>query len=503
MSNQNKEQNKIPRPPVVAIMGHIDHGKSTLLDYIRKTNIVDGEAGGITQHLSAYEVSHNDESGKPRLITFLDTPGHEAFSAMRTRGAKVADIAILVVSAEDGVKNQTKEALSTILESNTPYIVAINKIDKPAANIEKTKLDLAEAGVYVEGYGGQIPFVPISAKTGAGVPDLLSTILLVADLEGFEGDPKKDAEGIIIESHLDAKRGLSATLIIKDGTIEKGDTIVCGNAMVGTRIMEDFLGKTVSKATFSSPLRIVGWNTEPKVGETFTIYKNKKEAEKAIKELDESKKSKDGGRVDAPEGAKIIPIIIRSDVYGTAEAIEKEVRKLELENLVFKILSVGAGTIGENDVKLASGNKDAMIVGFNAKIDRAGSELNEKLGVTIKTFDIIYKLTDWLKEEVERLRPRVEKSITTGTVKILRTFSKTKERQVVGGRILTGSLDEKGSVKIMRREFEIGRGKIVGLEQGKVKAKEVLEGAECGILIESKVEIAPGDELEAFRTIVD
>jgi translation initiation factor IF-2 len=243
---------EIKRPPVVVIMGHIDHGKSTLLDYIRKTNVVDKEAGGITQKLSAYEVTHKDEHGENRKITFLDTPGHEAFSKMRARGTKTADIAILVVSAEDSVKAQTIEAWETIVASGIPYIVAINKIDRPGANIEKTKLDLTEKGIYLEGYGGDVPFAEISAKVGTNVNTLLDLIILVADLQNFTGDQTIPGKGVVIESHLDAKRGTAATLIIKNGTVKKGDFIVVEHSIVGTRILEDFKGASIESATFSS-----------------------------------------------------------------------------------------------------------------------------------------------------------------------------------------------------------------------------------------------------------
>src|SRR5574343_1923601 len=253
----SENKTKTNRPPVVVGRGHVDHGKSTLLDYIRKSNIVDSEAGGITQHISAYEVSHKDEKGVDQKITFLDTPGHEAFSKMRARGASAADIAILVVSAEDSVKAQTLEAYNTIIESKVPYIVAINKIDKPNANIEKTKMDLVEKGIYLEGMGGDIPFVPISAKVGTGVSELLDMILLVADMNDFTGNRNVGASGIIIEANRDPKRGITATCLIKNGTVANGMYVVAGNSIVATRIMENFLGKPVKEASFSSPIRLV------------------------------------------------------------------------------------------------------------------------------------------------------------------------------------------------------------------------------------------------------
>ena len=278
-----KEQKNIERPPIVVVMGHIDHGKSTLLDYIRKTNIVEKEAGGITQNISAYEVNHKDEHGKDKKITFLDTPGHEAFSRMRERGASVADIAILIVSAEDGVKTQTLEALKTILESKIPYIVAINKIDRPGANVEKTKIELAENEVYLENYGGKIPVVEISAKVGTGVDELLSLILLLAEMENFTGNSNENASGSIIEANLDPRRGIEASLIIKNGTLEKGMVVVVEDATCSTKIMQNFLGKVIDEATFSSPIRLVGFSKIPKVGAKFKSFKNKKEAEDYLK----------------------------------------------------------------------------------------------------------------------------------------------------------------------------------------------------------------------------
>ena len=266
------------RPPVVVVMGHIDHGKSTLLDYIRKTNVVDTETGGITQSISAYEVMHKDEAGVDKKITFLDTPGHEAFSKMRERGAEVADIAILVVSATEGVKPQTIEAWKTIVESGIPSIVAINKVDKPEANVEKTKQELAEQEIYLENYGGKIPFVEISAKEGTGVSNLLSLILLIAEMENFTGNTEEDASGFVIEVNLDSRRGILATLVIKNGAIKKGMTVAVENSLCSTRIIENFLGKNIDNATFSSPIRIVGFDKMPRIGATFKAFQKKGDA---------------------------------------------------------------------------------------------------------------------------------------------------------------------------------------------------------------------------------
>lgn len=507
MTKKSTSTNIVPRPPIVVIMGHIDHGKSSLLDYIRKSNIVEGEAGGITQHLSAYEVEHQVER-KPKdllaasRITFLDTPGHEAFSKMRARGAGVADIAVLVVSAEDGVKEQTKEALRAIKEAGIPYIVAINKIDKPNANIERTKQNLAENEIYLEGFGGDIPFVPISAKIGTGVPELLDMMLLVAEMENLTGDSSLTAEGIVVESHIDTKRGTSATLIITNGTLKKGMFILAEESMSPVRAIENFLGKQIPEATFSSPIQITGFDTIPAVGSTFRAYANKKDAEKIQLELREARAKapviKAVRTIPLSADALVVPIVIKSDVAGTLEAIEKELGKIERERVVIKIIAKGVGTIGENDAKLASGSDSAIILGFHTKVERGAQDIAERFGITIKTFDIIYKLSEWLNEELDRRTPKTMSEDIVGTAKILKTFSSTKHKQVIGGKVLTGALEVGAQVKIMRREVEIGRGKIDGLQAQKLATKKVEEGNECGMMVESKMEIASGDILEAF-----
>lgn len=497
MADKNQKSHIVTRPPVVVVMGHVDHGKSTLLDYIRKTNVVAGESGGITQHINAYEVTHKDENKKARLITFLDTPGHEAFSKMRTRGAEAADIAILVVSAEDGVKAQTLEAYETIIYNKVPYIVAINKIDKPNANIEKVKMDLSEKGIYLEGMGGDIPFVPISAKDGTGINELLDMILLVSDLQEFTGDTQLEATGIVIEANREPKRGISATCIIKNGTLKSGMFLACGTSIVPTRIMENFLGKPVKEATFSSPISLVGFDSIPEVGSIFKSFKNKKDAENYINEI-KNKKLSEKKEEKVEQQGKIIPIIIKTDVLGSIEAIEKEIEKLNTDEISFKIIDSGAGAIGESDLKMASVNKDSIVVGFNIKIDNGARDLNESLKVNVQIFNVIYKLTDWLKEIIEERRPRVETVEVIGTLKVLKVFGSTKNKRVVGGKVISGKINSSGEVRVMRRDFEMGRGKIIELQQNKIKAKEVLEGTDCGILVDSKVEIATGDVLEAF-----
>lgn len=506
MNNKNKQENNSPsksivRPPVVVVMGHVDHGKSTLLDYIRKSNVVSGEIGGITQCISAYEVAHNDESGKKRLITFLDTPGHEAFSKIRSRGAQAADIAILVVSADDSVKTQTIEAYHSIKEGNIPYIVAINKIDKQNINIDKVKNDLMEEGIYLEGMGGDIPFVLISAKTGQGVPELLDLIILLADMENFSGNPNKNAEGIVIEANCEPKRGISAVCLIKDGTLKTGMFVVSNKALVTTRIMENFLGQPVKEISFSAPVRLFGFSKLPEVGSIFKSFESKKEAEKYIAEANEDE-SKIMVVPSQVEGCKIVPIVVKSDLVGSCEAIEKEIEKLNDQDLFFKIIDKGVGPINETDLKMASINKDTVVIGFNTKIDSSARDLNESLKVQIETFDIIYKLTEWLESLKEERRPRQEIVQVIGSLKVLKTFGQTKNKQIVGGKVLSGRILNGANIRIMRRGQEIGTGKIAELQTNKIRVKEILEGSDCGVQVESKIDIAEGDTLEAFITVI-
>ena len=493
---QKTEQLLVERPPIIVIMGHIDHGKSTLLDYIRKTNVVGGEAGGITQHTSAYEVSHKNAKGVEKRITFLDTPGHEAFKGMRARGARVADIAVLVVSAEDGVKAQTLEAHKSIMEAKIPYIVAINKVDKPNANIDRTKQTLAEAGIYVEGYGGEVPWVGISAKMGTGVNELLDIMLLVAELAELKGDPKKKAEGTIIESHMNPKKGVTATLVITDGTLSRGMYAVAEDALSSVRMMENFTGSAIDSATFSSPIRLTGWSSTPAVGAIVASYETKGDAEQAIAGA-KTRPAKKHEEV-AKEGIVTVPIILKTDVLGTLEAIEHELAKLTHERVKLKIVHKGVGAVSESDVKVALGIIDPLIVGFHTKTDALAANLASRNGVTIHNFDIIYKLTEWLAEEMLRRAPHIEVVEQLGELRVIRCFSQQKERQVVGGKVTIGKISVGAKFKIMRRDVLVGEGKVVELQAQKIKTKEVGEGNECGLQVESRITIAERDVLVPF-----
>ncbi len=500
---QKENSNIIERPPVVAVMGHIDHGKSTLLSYIRKSNKPLNEAGGITQHVSAYEVEHKTKEGKLHKITFIDTPGHEAFSGIRKRGASVADIAVLVVAGDDGVKPQTLEALRAIKESKIPYIVAINKIDKPEVNLEKIKQNLAENEVYIEGYGGDVPSVPISAKSGEGVADLLDLISLAAELENLTGDSSMPAQGIIIESNRDVKKGISATCIIKNGTLTKGMFVTSGEASSPIRIMEDYLGKPVGSATFSSPVKIIGWDQIPAVGERFQTFNTREEARAAIEQEKNKPREKklDLKPEEASEEKGLVSLVIKTDTSSSLEAILGEIQKIKAEKVIVKVLSSGVGTISESDIRLADGNVKSTVVGFNTKIDPLAKNLAERNPIDVQSFDVIYKLTDWLKELTIKNTPKIKTLETVGRAKILKIFSKVKDRQIVGGRVEEGTVNLGSQVKVFRKEAEITEGKIKELQQNKKNVSEVREGTEFGALIEAKIEIAPGDYIKSFIVV--
>ncbi|MCF7865193.1 MAG: translation initiation factor IF-2 [Candidatus Pacebacteria bacterium] len=514
------------RPPVVVVMGHVDHGKSTLLDYVRKTNIVDREVGGITQRMSAYEVIHkatnSDGKKEDKHITFLDTPGHESFTAIRSRGANAADIAILIVSAEDGVKPQTLDAYKEIKAAALPYLVGISKVDKPNANIDRVKLSLAENEIYVEGYGGTIPFVPFSGKTGQGIDDLLDMILLTAEVEDFSAQKNVPAECLVIESNRDKVRGTTATLIVKNGTLKSGSFLVAGKAMSPVRIMENFAGKAIKEAIPSMPVRIVGWDSEPEVGGMCFSFSSKKEAEKYIEEENE-KASNQKDKSNLPSGhsasfgqnigvgmnaatseseTSTVPLIIKADTSGSIEAIKYEISKLKIDRVNLRIVQSGIGDIGEHEIKSAIGIPGTIIIGFTVKVDGATKRFADQNKIIIHTFDIIYKMTEWLEAEAKERAPKIEIEEQKGVAKILKFFSSVRDKQVIGARVESGVISFNDEIRIMRRENEIARGRVRELQQMKSKVGSVDEGKEFGALLESKIEIAPGDKIEAFHTVI-
>ncbi len=490
------------RPPVVVVLGHVDHGKSSLLDFIRKSNIVAGEAGGITQHTAAYEVVHTTAAGDHRRITFIDTPGHEAFGAQRRRGATLADIAILVVSAEDGVKAQTKEALKAIAESKIPFIVAINKIDMPNANVEKTLGTLTENEVYLEGRGGSVPYVPISAKRGDGIPELLELIVLSADLAEMTGDTTLPADGIIVEAHRDPKTGISATLIIKDGSLTTGMFLATEGAFTPVRAMKDSAGGKIDSATFSSPITVVGWSALPIVGNSVKAFEKKKDAEGFADTKSQPLPLTPTAPLDvSEEDSAIIPLIIKADVVGSLDAVKHEISKLTDDRVKFKVIHADVGAVSENDIKRAGGDSRAVIVGFNTAIENGVRETAERAGVLIETNTIIYKLSEWLADLLQQRRPKRMIEEQHGVAKILKTFSQAKNKQIIGARVEEGALKRGDVVSILRRGEAIGKGKILELQQGKRDVQEVSEGSEFGTKIDATVVIAHGDSIVGFTSV--
>lgn len=495
----NIQPNITKRPPVVVIMGHIDHGKSTLLDYIRSTDIVAGEAGGITQHLSAYVVQHKTKEDAVEPITFLDTPGHAAFQQMRLRGADVADVAILVVSAEDGVKPQTLEALESIKAAGIPYVVAINKIDLPNADITRTQSSLIENEIYIEGMGGDIPWIGISAKTGEGVPELLDLVVLTADLAELSGDTNADASGVVLEGNLDTKRGNTATLLVQNGTLKSGSFVVAGTTYAPLRIMEDFTGATIKEVGLSTPVQVVGFNDTPIVGTPFTTVKDKKTAEKLISERQDAVTENYDIQVQADK--PVVPILIKADVLGTIDAVKHELANFTSDRITVRTIDTGVGDITANDVQSVSATENAIIVGFNVNVERAAKDLAERLGVEIDTFSIIYELSEWLQTALKNRTPKQEEEQVTGTVKVLKFFSTQKNTHVLGGRVEDGTIKVNQSVIITRRDIEIGRGVIKNIQQAKSDVQEVQEG-EFGMQLDSRVEPAAGDKLTAYDVVI-
>lgn len=494
---ENK-QNLIARSPVVVVVGHIDHGKTSLLDYIRRANVAEGESGGITQHIGAYETVVSTKAGAAGKLTFLDTPGHEAFSEMRSRGARVADVAILVVAADEGVKPQTEESIRAIKKAELPFVVALNKMDKEGANPDRVKMALAEKEVFVEGYGGNVPCVPISAKKGTGIEELLETVFLLAELEDLKADAGASAEGVVIESHLDRKRGNTATLLIKNGKLRAGEFVTAGKAFAPVRIFEDFKGHMLKEATFSSPVRITGFSELPAVGVIFRGYFSRKEAERAIFEMAEISPAAEKPAAVIFGQQVIVPLILKADVSGSLEALIGEVNKFNSEKLAVKILKSGTGIIGEDDLKTARGSRDVIILGFRVGIERNIVESLKQAEISYNTFEIIYEASDWLKVELEKRLPQKIERISEGRAKILKIFKKTGAKQVIGGRVLESAVVAGGKFDIMRNDHNIGEGKILELQSNKVRAERVESGSEFGMLVVSEITIAPGDIIEVF-----
>lgn len=480
----------IQRPPIVVLLGHVDHGKSSILEAIKDLKITEKESGGITQHIGAYEIEH-----KNRKITFIDTPGHEAFSKMRSRGAKIADIAILVVAADEGVKEQTKEAIKYIKEYHLPLIVALNKMDKIGADPERVKDELEREGINLEKRGGDVPVVQLSAKTKEGIEDLLDVIEILGEMIDLKADIEANPKGEIIETLLDAKKGPLVTAIIKEGILKLGDIIATESAFGKVRSLEDFQGKRIEEAEPSKPVLILGFNSLPLVGETFQKLSTLKEAEELQKG---EKKNFILNKKIGKEGQKNLKLILKTDVLGSLEAIEQSLQKIKTGGIGLHILRGEVGNITENDLRDAE-QFNALIIAYRVKIPKNLRELSSQKKIRILEVDIIYKLLEKIEEILKKLSgPQViEEEI--GKIKILGIFGKSKEKQIIGGRVIEGEIRKFKEFKILREEEVIGKGRIINLQKNKKDVDKIEKGSECGLLVEADQEIERGDILSVFE----
>lgn len=499
---QEQDQRKLKiRPPVVSVMGHVDHGKTSLLDFIRKTTVASGEAGGITQSIGAYQVEHNKHK-----ITFLDTPGHEAFTAMRARGAKATDIAILVVAAEEGVKPQTIEAIDHAKDAGIPIIVAINKIDKPGANIEKVKKELSEHELIPEDWGGKTPCVGVSAKTGQGIDELLEVLILTAEIEELKANPKRAAIGMVIETHLDPNYGPVATVLVKAGTLHKQDTILVGKTFGRVRVMHDYQGKNIEMAPPSTPVMIAGLQELPQVGDILQtmpdIKKAKSSATKKASEMASLQKQKVSlftSTTKVKEGKiKVLKLIVCTDTKGSLEAIRGELDKITGEHITIKVIHADIGAVTNGDVLMAKASM-APIVAFNVSTPRHVAMQAEQEGVEISHYDVIYHLIEDVKKTASGLFEPEKVEVVTGHGKILKIFFRGKKEMIVGVKIEDGNFMNHTSLRIIRDGETIGEGKITALKIEKEAVNQVAEGHECGVKYQGSVKLLEGDTLETYK----
>lgn len=503
-TDDEKEAEMVPRPPVVTVMGHVDHGKTTLLDTIRKANVVGGEAGGITQHIGAYKVFLED-----RVIVFIDTPGHEAFTSMRARGASITDIVILVVAADDGVMPQTVEAVNHAKAAGVPIIVAINKIDKPEADLEKVKRQLSEVSLIPEDWGGDTLFAEVSAKSGKGIPQLLELVLLQSDVMELKAADKKRANGVVIEAQLDKGRGPVSTVLVTEGTLNIGDFLVAGQNYGKVRALTDDKGKRVKSAGPSMPVEIMGLSGVPEAGERFYVVKNEKAAKEIVshrEDLQRSKTKKPETRItleglyesiDSRE-VKELNLIVKADTQGSVEAIKESLVEMSNEKCRVNIVHTGVGAISETDVTLAAAS-DAIVVGFNVRPDKNAKQMAENEGVTFELHNIIYNVVSRIKDAMEGLLEPIIQENVTGHAEVRETFRVSKQGTIAGCMVIDGKVIRDGKVRVIRDGVVIYDGKIASLKRFKDDAKEVNAGYECGISVHNYNDIKVGDVFELYE----
>jgi translation initiation factor IF-2 len=496
------EVGRVQRPPVVTVMGHVDHGKTSLLDAIRKTKVAAGEAGGITQHIGAYQV---DVSG--RKVTFLDTPGHEAFTAMRARGAQSTDIAVIVVAADDGVMPQTAEAIDHARAAKVPLVVALNKIDKAGANPDKVKQQLADYGVVIEEYGGDVICVPVSAKQGIGLDDLLEMLLLVADVEDLKSNPNGHAQGVIIEARMEKSSGATATALVQEGSLKLGDNIVVGNLYGKVRAMFDDTGKRVKRATPSMPVSVLGLSEVPAAGDRFEVVADEKAARALVEQRRaEARTAAQGGvtldtlYMQMQEGkVKELNLLVKADVQGSVEALKHALSRAGTETLKVRLIRDGVGNVSESDVQLAAASK-AIVIAFNVTVDGPAQRVAANEGVDIRSYNVIYKLVDDIEAALSGLLEPVYKEQIDGHAEVVQLF-KAGKRNIAGCRVTDGKITRSAQVRVTRNGAQVFNGLIESLRRGKDDVREVLQGFECGILLEDYNELQAGDVIETYSMV--
>ncbi len=501
---QDKEEDLVKRPPVVTIMGHVDHGKTTLLDTIRKTSVAEGEAGGITQAISAYQVKVKGE-----YITFIDTPGHAAFTEMRARGASITDIVIIIVAADDGVMPQTKEAIDHAKAAGVPIIVAINKIDKPGANVERVMSELAEYDLTPDTWGGDTIYSQISAKNGTGIEELLDNILLVSEMEGYKANPSRYASGSVVESRLDKQVGPIVTILVQNGTLRLGDPIVVGTSYGKVRTLKNDKGEEITEAYPSQPVEITGLNNTPSAGDKFMAF----ETEKQARSIGEARKEEEHLKQNAKgtvsledifakiqEGVKEINVIVKADVNGSSEAVKNSLEKIEVEGVKVKVLRSSVGAITESDIVLANAS-NAIIIGFNIRPNNTIKDYAKEKGVEIRLYDIIYKAVEDMEAAMKgMLDPEYEEKVI-GSAEVRQLFKFSKVGTIAGSYVLDGVIKSNSKVRIIRDSVVIYDGEINSIQREKDSAKEVKKGLECGITINNFNDIKVGDVIEAYEMV--